>query len=371
MSESPTDASGYAFPYPHQVGGHGQLAITASGYILKPLLKREHEFYKYIHSQDLPAKLQWLRQVTPKFYGDTDYPVLTIRPTDVPPPARQVDNADVDARPTQTWRTSDGLTSPSSISPWSASMRLRIEKAAAGASDHTARRALALENITDGFVNPCVLDCKTGIRHYDDDATVAKRRRHIAKANATTTAACGVRFNGMQSFKRTTRDAPDGVFEAMDKYHGRTLLPDDLIPEATWFFHDSISVRVDCIRAILSRLSDLREYLIEQNHFFFYSCSLLLVYDGALPEVTPTRADIRMIDFAHTVPSNGQRDDGVLFGINYLIQTLTAVVNNERSHQRQLPARARPSSSIQPNSTNHSSPIATHSNNIVDEPLPP
>lgn len=184
------------------------------------------------------------------------------------------------------------------------------------------------------------MDCKIGTRHYDDDASAEKRRRHIEKARATTSAKCGVRYTGMQSFKRSTPGGTNGVFEFRDKYDGRKLKEPDLIPEATWFFHDNFQVRADCVRQILDRLCELKHYLLSQDHFFFYSSSLLLVYEGAPNDVAPSRVDLRMIDFAHTILSNGSRDDGYLLGINYLIRVLTSVLTNEQDGSRHLPLRA-------------------------------
>lgn len=387
----PSSEGKYARPYPHQVGGHGQLAMTATGQLLKPLLEKEYRFYKYIHSDDLPSNLHWIRHFTPKFYGETDFPNIAMPPCDSPSvqvnnattgtidgltststteechtksdaaakstkstdaaskSADSVDSANADnvnygsncegTPSTPLWRTADGVShTPANMSPWVATMRLRTPKSSTN-PPRKPRRSIALEDINRQFINPCVMDCKIGTRHYDDDASAEKRRRHIEKANATTTAKCGVRYTGMQSFKRTLRGGQDGVFETMDKYHGRTLREEDLVPEATWFFHNNFDVRGDCVQLILNRLIDLRRRLMEQNHFFFYSSSLLLVYEGALNGVVPTRVDVRMIDFAHTVLSNGSRDDGYLIGINYLIRILSDILKNERCNERLLPLR--------------------------------
>lgn len=183
------------------------------------------------------------------------------------------------------------------------------------------------------------MDCKIGIRHYDDDASAEKRRRHIEKAIRTTTAKCGVRYTGMQSFKRVCRNNQHGIYETTSKYDGRKLKEADLVPEATWFFHDGFDVQNECVSMILDRLISLRAQLLHQHHFFFYSSSLLLVYEGAAPSVAPPRVEVRMIDFAHTVRSNGLRDDGYLKGLNYLIHILSQVLLNEKGNQRRLPQR--------------------------------
>lgn len=186
------------------------------------------------------------------------------------------------------------------------------------------------------------MDCKIGTRHYDDDASEAKRQRHIWKAKSTTSARCGVRYTGMQTFKRDLHCAcsAKGVLEHRDKYLGRTLTEPDLVPWATWFFYDNHRVRIDCVKMILEKIRHLRASLNCQRHFFFYSSSLLLVYEGALEGVAAPRVDVRMIDFAHTVRSKGYRDDGYVLGIDYLIKILTGILENDKRGILSLPGQS-------------------------------
>lgn len=348
-----------ARPYPHQVGGHGQLAMTKAGHLLKPLTKKEHAFYEYIHSEKLPADMRWIRQSTPKYYGEAEFPAIghydldphPHRPRSPPPephpPFRATQPQSNSPKASNTppkpalhklrWRTTDGHTE-TALSPWVAQMHTRPHHPNTPSRKPTL--SIALEDINKGFSLPCVMDCKIGTRHYDDDATDEKRRRHIAKANATTSAKCGIRYTGMQSFKRSPDpQSTTGVFESRNKYHGRTLLEEDLIPEATWFFHNNHHVRADCVRQILEKITQIRRYLDGQHHFYFYSSSLLLVYEGASPDVVPPKVDVRMIDFAHTVLSNGSKDEGYLLGIDYLIHILTKIIENEENDHTQLPTK--------------------------------
>lgn len=146
----------------------------------------------------------------------------------------------------------------------------------------------------------------------------------------------------MQTFKRDPHCARSakGVLEHRDKYLGRTLTEPDLVPWATWFFYDNHRVRTDCIKMILEKIRYLRASLDCQRHFFFYSSSLLLVYEGALEDVAVPRVDVRMIDFAHTVRSKGRRDDGYVLGIDYLIKILTTILENDKRGILPLPAQS-------------------------------
>ncbi|PXF48801.1 Inositol hexakisphosphate kinase 3 [Gracilariopsis chorda] len=358
-------------PYPHQVGGHGQLTVTSSGRILKPLLHKELAFYNYINSDDLHPDMRWITHFTPKFYGEAQPNANPSSPTakaarprspssprsscpsnSPPPNPKRPPSEDL------CWLTHDGVLH-TALSPWAAQMSSRI--AIPSSSTARSHTSIKLEDINRSFCIPCVIDCKIGTRHYDDDASEEKRRRHIEKANATTSAKCGIRLTGMQSFKRSAAPmSPTGLFESRDKYHGRTLREHDLLPQLTWFFHDNFRVRVDAVAQVLERIRRLRAHLIHQRHFFFYSSSLLIVYEGALPQHVPSKVDVRMIDFAHTVRSNGRRDDGYLKGIDYLISVLNRILQNERNDCSVLPASPS-SSSVPSSSTSSSSPSSSPS----------
>lgn len=202
------------------------------------------------------------------------------------------------------------------ISPWAVHMAVKRPAANAGCSP-----IIVLEDVNQSFHYPCVADIKVGKRHFDDHATPAKQARHIAKANATTTAATGVRFIGLQSLKGK-------VYESRDKYHGRRLKVGDLIPETEWFFHNGEFLRKDAIALILKKLRAIAGNMEKQRVFVFYSSSLLIVYEGDTDR--PTAVDVRMIDFAHTQRSAGQQlDVGYLSGILYLIGVFEAVLQRK------------------------------------------
>lgn len=198
------------------------------------------------------------------------------------------------------------------VSPWAVHMADRKPSASSHAS-----KVIVLEDINRCFHYPCIADCKCGKRHFDDDATAEKQRRHKLKAESTTTAATGIRYIGLQSLKGT-------VYQFRDKYHGRRLVVADLIPGMYWFFHNGTILRRECVRLTLGRLRDIAGHMESNHTFLFYSSSLLLVYEGDTSRMS--RVDVRMIDFAHTQLSKGERDDGYIEGIMYLIDVLEAVL---------------------------------------------
>ena len=59
-------------------------------------------------------------------------------------------------------------------------------------------QSIVLENVSNPFTIPNVVDIKLGTILYDDDATPEKRERKIQYAKNTTTFETGVRFTGWQ-----------------------------------------------------------------------------------------------------------------------------------------------------------------------------
>jgi Inositol polyphosphate kinase len=316
-------------PYPYQVGGHGMLFQASPGTVMKPLCAKEEKFYSFVYSDKIPPELAWLRAVTPHFHGTRHLPTPISRspksPSAPPSPADHAPSRRPPTPPTPprpptplaglSPHTPQSLHAPETpatpLSPWAEHMALRV------GSTSATNTVVVLEDVNFPFRKPCVMDVKIGRRHYDDDATEEKQRRHIEKANSTTTAATGVRFIGVQSFKGSE-------YDFRDKYHGRTLQEADLIPEARWFFHNGTRLRADCVTLVLLKLRAIAKHMEVQRFFKFYSSSLLIVYEGDASKAA--LVDVRMIDFAHTQQSSGDRDSGYLFGVRYLISVLEAVL---------------------------------------------
>ncbi len=64
----------------------------------------------------------------------------------------------------------------------------------------------------------------------------------------------------------------------------------------------------------------------EQRDFFFYSSSVLLIYEGDVADAADARLSVRLVDFAHTFASDGKTDANFVAGLRALIKTLQAVV---------------------------------------------
>jgi hypothetical protein len=358
-----TAGGGVAFgkprPYPHQVGGHGQLVQISPGTVLKPLIPKEGAFYDFIYSDACPESLSWLRSVTPRYYGTVvmRVPQASSAPGGVHTAYSSGLSAALPGQATDavmggtavvegaafseaagdavvTVNKSKIQPDEESLSPWAQCMvhRCSADAYAVFPSSAVANTVVVLEDVNYGYRFPCVMDVKIGLRHYDDDATPEKRMRHIEKAESTTTSTTGVRFIGLQSYK-------GNGFDFRDKYDGRNLKEADLVPESRWFFSNDAQLRTECLVLTLAKLRAIADKMESQVHFKFYSSSLLLVYEGDVN--APAHVDVRLIDFAHTQRSNDVRDTGYLFGIRYLIGVFETVLAEKTG-----PSPARQSASV-------------------------
>lgn len=62
-----------------------------------------------------------------------------------------------------------------------------------------------------------------------------------------------------------------------------------------------------------------------QQEFCFYSSSVLIIYEGDAETAKEANVCVRLVDFAHTFPSGGQRDCNFAKGLQALLSTLSVV----------------------------------------------
>eukprot|EP00050_Salpingoeca_kvevrii_P006346 m.288835 g.288835 ORF g.288835 m.288835 type:complete len:387 (+) comp12032_c0_seq1:41-1201(+) len=308
-----------AAPFRHQVGGHTVCArIEGENLIAKPLAsdRRELLFYQTL-AQPLTGFVPVYRGVERVVFPQRVDPSSS---TASSPESQSYEHDDHDEE-------EDHPAVDTHMNPWSQRcFQKYVEKRPPSSQEGV--ECLLLEDLTSSYNKPCVLDLKMGTRTYAVDASEAKRLSHTAKCEATTSAKLGLRLCGMQVY-----DPDTSKFVCRDKYHGRTLTVENVRSEIKRY----LSARGDpasLIESFLASLTKLRETLLcdALSGYRFYSSSLLLLYEGAGPTA---RADIRMIDFAHTSKTSDEGpDEGYILGITNLISQMQDILDEDSRPKR-------------------------------------
>ncbi|EGC35496.1 hypothetical protein DICPUDRAFT_94541 [Dictyostelium purpureum] len=252
-----------------------------------------------------------------------------------------------------------------------------------GTAMKDGKEYIILEDLTNGYNKPNIMDIKLGLSHHDvdleeiyskpndsDDPNVnfetLKQQANMSLhkelyqswlvSKYITTPKLGFCVCGSQRYNLSSNQV-----EKNQKEQGRLLTEVTVKEKLYEFFSNGYEFRNDIIEPMIERLSLFKQYFENNPDYRFRSTSILFIYEG--DNNSKNRCDIRLIDFTHTklypphlkahssklshyksidinnIDDNSDAtffpiDGGYLFGITNLLKILLSL-KNKLSHQQQ------------------------------------
>eukprot|EP00667_Euglena_gracilis_P005877 EG_transcript_5919 len=178
---------------------------------------------------------------------------------------------------------------------------------------------MALQDMTHGMLHPCLADVKMGRQQFAPGAH--NQESKTKKTNQTISATLGFRLCGTKVYCPETSG-----YVLQDKYDCRQHTKWQIQEQFQAFFRSSGGVRRDVLRCILGKLHRLLQHMERQTEWLFYTSSLVMMYDG--DQTVDPQPNVVLVDFAHTIPSEGQVDRNFLGGLKNLIDVLQCIATD-------------------------------------------
>ncbi|XP_068161712.1 inositol polyphosphate multikinase [Antennarius striatus] len=180
------------------------------------------------------------------------------------------------------------------------------------APDSPSDLYLKLEDVTQRFIKPCIMDVKLGQQSYDPFASQEKREQQIRKYPLMEE--MGFLVLGMRVYKLCS-----DTFDSYDQHYGRGLVKDTIKDGLVNFFHNGFSLRKDAVSASICRVQRILGWFESQRRLNFYASSLLFVYEGLPPSLSSPSKSLRLNAPSVCVPTTktalqtsvGGRSEGV------------------------------------------------------------
>lgn len=184
---------------------------------------------------------------------------------------------------------------------------------------------MMIENATIRMVKPCIMDVKIGAKTYGPDANEEKKAKQDA-SYAGTKKPFGFSVLGMSVYQGEEKKE----FKVMGKDYGKSLNKDNIGNFIEIYFDketESVNTKM-IVEIVIERLKALEQMYSQQRVFHIFGSSILFVYDADAVLGDKTKEDledavvVKMIDFAHVHPANGEADLNYNKGLRNLIELI-------------------------------------------------
>jgi len=194
---------------------------------------------------------------------------------------------------------------------------------------------ILLNNVTENFSKPCVLDVKLGTKTFEPDASEAKKSYELKKYPSQSE--FGFRLTAMRIYDPSNTKAGECGYVYYPKQFGRSRGTQESLKRALIVFLGGANLPKDiranrsaAIQSILSRLKMIKGWFFDNKSFAFYGSSILIIYEGdtGQNEVDGVQLDMacaKMIDFGRVRRQPGC-DLGYLKGLTTLITLLEEIL---------------------------------------------
>ena len=187
------------------------------------------------------------------------------------------------------------------------------------------KQYILLEDLTNGYKNPSIMDVKIGVQAWDDDATHDKVLKEAKKYPKQVI--LGTRFTGMRVW-----DPINCSYKQYSREFGYSLTEASFYQIFDLFLHDGTSFQLNLAFSFKKKVQELKRVFERQNMFRFYGSSLLFLYEISDRGV---QFDLKMIDFAHVWPiqdsaSQYARDGSYLVGLETIENALDKAIELHR-----------------------------------------
>ncbi|KAF5203322.1 Inositol polyphosphate multikinase alpha [Thalictrum thalictroides] len=193
---------------------------------------------------------------------------------------------------------------------------------------------LILEDLVSTHVHPSVMDIKIGSRTWYPQASEEYIKKCLKKDSEYTSLRLGFRISGLQAY-----ESEESGFWKPEKKLVSSYDMEDVRSSLKRFVSSKplsgvepdgsfASVVYGGSDGILAQLLELKAWFEDQTIYHFNSCSVLVMYEKAAAETGMSRAEVKLIDFAHVTDGEGVIDHNFLGGLCSLIKFVSEILVN-------------------------------------------